>query len=313
MSISSEIRRAGPFAGNGSTVNFPFTFKVFTTAQVVVTRTVSGVDTTLTLTTDYTVSLNSNQDTSPGGTVTMLTAPASGQSITITSNVANLQPTVLANLGGFYPEVLNDSLDRATIQIQQLDERVDRALVIPVSSSGVATQLPAPSSSALIGWNPAGTALQNYNSTALGTTAYQYLHSITATAGQTVIVLPAPYVLAANAITVFLNGLRLDQAADWVETNTTTVTLTSALSLGDTVTVVVNLLAAVATTTITTATPEATAAQIADITHTTNTTSKTIGQLLWDTTNNRLLRASGAAPSSAWYVVGWNGSFITPA
>lgn len=162
MSISSEIRRAGPYSGNGSTTAFAFAFKVFTTAQVVVTRTVSGVETVLTLTTHYTVSLNANQNTNPGGTVTMLTAPAVGQSITITSNVANLQPTAIANLGGFYPEVINDSLDRATIQIQQLDERLDRALVIPVSSSGVSTQLPAPEVNKVLGWNGTGTAVINY-------------------------------------------------------------------------------------------------------------------------------------------------------
>jgi hypothetical protein len=183
MSISSEIRRAGPFAGNGSTVNFPFVFKVFTTAQVVVTRTVSGVDTTLTLTTHYTVSLNSNQDTSPGGTVTMLTAPASGQSITITSNVANLQPTVLANLGGFYPEVINDSLDRATIQIQQLDERVDRALVVPVSSSGVTTQLPAPEAGKVLGWNGAGNAVVNYTASTVIPPVASAIDALTYTAG----------------------------------------------------------------------------------------------------------------------------------
>lgn len=162
MSISSEVRRAGPYSGNGSTTAFAFAFKVFNTSQVVVTRTVSGVETTLTLTTDYTVTLNANQNTNPGGSVTMLTAPATGQSLTITSNVANLQPTAIANLGGFYPEVINDSLDRATIQIQQLDERLDRALVIPVSSNGVSTQLPAPEASKILGWNGAGTAVINY-------------------------------------------------------------------------------------------------------------------------------------------------------
>jgi hypothetical protein len=247
MSISSEIRRAGPFAGNGATVAFPFTFKVFTTAQVVVTRTVSGVETVLTLTTDYTVTLNSNQDTSPGGTVTMLTAPASGQSITITSNVANLQPTVLANLGGFYPEVINDSLDRATIQIQQLDERLDRALVIPVSSSGISTQLPAPSASTIIGWGPTGTSLQNYNPTAIGSTSYQYIHRVIASAGQTAFTLPIAYIPNVNALNIFVNGLRLEQGStqDWVETNTTTVTFNSGLTVGDLVVFVVNVLASV--------------------------------------------------------------------
>jgi hypothetical protein len=245
MTISSETRRAGPYAGNGSTTAFAFAFKVFTTAEVQVTRTASGVDTVLTLTTHYTVTLNANQNLNPGGTVTMLTAPAVGQSITITSNVLNLQPTAVANLGAFYPEVVNDSLDRATIQIQQLDERLDRALVVPVSSSGLNTQLPVPQSNALIGWNSGATALQNVNGTGLGTTTYQYVHRVLATAGQTVFTLPTPYVLNASAITAFVNGLKVEQGStqDWVETNTTTVTFNSGLTVGDLVVFVVNVMA----------------------------------------------------------------------
>ncbi|MBU6407849.1 MAG: hypothetical protein KGS44_12050, partial [Alphaproteobacteria bacterium] len=249
MTISTEIRRAGPYAGNGSTTAFAFAFKVFSTSQVRVTRAVvaTGVETTLALTTDYTVSLNSNQDTNPGGTVTLLVAPTAAQSVTITSNVANLQPTALANLGGFYPDVINDSLDRATIQIQQLDERLDRALVIPVSSTA-STQLPTPQSGALLGWNGGATEIVNYNATTIvGSTAYRYIHRVVATAGQTAFTLPIPYVLNASAIEVFVNGLRLEQGAglDWVETNTTTVTFNSGLASGDLVTFVVNVLATV--------------------------------------------------------------------
>jgi hypothetical protein len=242
MSISSEVRRAGPYSGNGSTVAFAFAFKVFNTSQVVVTRTVSGVETVLTLTTHYTVALNSNQNTNPGGTVTMLSAPAVGQSITITSNVANLQPTAIANLGGFYPEVINDSLDRATIQIQQLDERLDRALVIPVSSSGISTQLPVPQSSKLIGWDSAGTALQNYNNIPVGSTVYQYVHRTIATAGQTAVALPITYTVGAMALSVFVNGLRVEQGSglDYVETNNQTITFTSGLSAGDLVVVAIH-------------------------------------------------------------------------
>jgi hypothetical protein len=245
MTISSETRRAGPYAGNGSTTAFAFAFKVFTTGEVQVTRTASGVDTVLTLTTHYTVTLNANQNLNPGGTVTMLTAPAVGQSITIISNVLNLQPTAVANLGAFYPEVINDSLDRATIQIQQLDERLDRALVVPVSSSGLNTQLPVPQSNALIGWNSGATALQNVNGTGLGTTTYQYVHRVLATAGQTAFTLPTPYVLNASAITAFVNGLKVEQGStqDWVETNTTTVTFNSGLTVGDLVVFVVNVMA----------------------------------------------------------------------
>ena len=279
MSISSEVRRAGPYSGNGSTTAFAFAFKVFNTSQVLVTRTVSGVDTTLTLTTHYTVSLNANQNTNPGGTVTMLAAPVVGQSLTITSNVANLQPTAIANLGGFYPEVINDSLDRATIQIQQLDERLDRALVIPVSSSGVSTQLPAPSSSKLIGWDSAGTALQNYNNIPVGSTVYQYVHRTIATAGQTAVALPITYTVGAMALSVFVNGLRVEQGSglDYVETNSSTITFTSGLAAGDLVVVAIHGDIDAAATP-----PNYTIESIAALRLLTGTTSATQLILLWN-------------------------------
>lgn len=135
MTISSSVRKAGPFAGNDVTTEFPFTFKVFTTADVLVVRADSlGAEYTLVLTTDYTVSLNANQNTNPGGTVTKNTALATGDSLVISSKVGNLQPVDLTNGGGFYPEVINSALDRATIQIQQLDEKVDRSIKVTITS-----------------------------------------------------------------------------------------------------------------------------------------------------------------------------------
>jgi hypothetical protein len=61
----------------------------------------------------------------------------------VTSDLQNLQPTDLTNQGGFYPEVINDALDRATIQIQQLEEKVDRSAKLPITSAGDADQLVA--------------------------------------------------------------------------------------------------------------------------------------------------------------------------
>jgi hypothetical protein len=140
MSISSTTRKAGPYTGNAVTVTFPFAFKVFTSADLVVTQTsLLGVETTLTLTTDYTVSLNANQDTTPGGSITMLVAPASGILITLTSGVAQTQPVVLTNAGGFYPAVINDALDRVTILIQQMAEQLGRAAKVPISGIGSLT------------------------------------------------------------------------------------------------------------------------------------------------------------------------------
>jgi hypothetical protein len=142
LTISSETRKAGPYTGNGVTTTFPFSFKVFTTSDVLVVRTnLTPTESTLTLGTDYTVALNSNQNSNPGGTVTLTSALTTGFLLTLTSQVGYLQPTDLTNQGGFYPTVINDSLDRLTILTQQLDEEVSRAVKTNISSSVTADQL----------------------------------------------------------------------------------------------------------------------------------------------------------------------------
>ena len=143
MSINSgAIRKAGPFSGNGSQTSFPFTFKVFQASDLYVVLTdSSGVETVQTLTSQYTVSLNSNQDTNPGGSVVMLTAPASGYTLTLSSQVPQTQNLVLTNTGGFYPTVLNDEFDKLTILIQQVSEQVGRAAKLPISSTADANTL----------------------------------------------------------------------------------------------------------------------------------------------------------------------------
>ena len=136
MTISSTTRVAGPFIGNGTATVFPFTFKVFAAADLDVIRLNSstGVESTLVLNSDYTVTLNGNQNTNPGGSVTLSAgALATGLTLTITSDIANLQPTDLTNQGGFYPEVITDSLDRATIQIQQMADDLTRSIKTPIS------------------------------------------------------------------------------------------------------------------------------------------------------------------------------------
>lgn len=56
---------------------------------------------------------------------------------------------------------------------------------------------------------------------------------------------------------------------------------------------------------------EDTAANIANIGATINTSNKYSGKKCWDTTNNRLMRASGSAAGDAWYVIDGSAS-VTP-
>ena len=113
MTISSDIRTAGPFTGTGLVSVYPFAFKVFAAAEVVATsNNTSGVLTTLTQPTHYTVTLNSNQNTSPGGTITLAAPLASGFRLEIGSEIT-LYPSCdrtttgcnlfdnLPNYGGF--------------------------------------------------------------------------------------------------------------------------------------------------------------------------------------------------------------------
>jgi hypothetical protein len=144
MTISSEVRKAGPFAGNDVTTSFPFVFKVFTSSDLEVVRAdEDGIETILTQGTDYSVNLNANQNTNPGGTVVLTSPLVVDTTLVLTSRVQNLQPTDLTNQGGFYPKVINDALDRATIQIQQLVEQVDRSAKLPITSAADADSLVA--------------------------------------------------------------------------------------------------------------------------------------------------------------------------
>jgi hypothetical protein len=135
MTISSDIRVV-QYIGSGTVSTYDFDFKVFEKSDLVVITTdlATGVDTTLLLNTNYTVTLNADQNYNAGGTIA-LTAGAlpATQQLTISSDIPNLQPTDLSNQGGFYPDVINNSLDRATIQIQQLHDSMSRALVGPIS------------------------------------------------------------------------------------------------------------------------------------------------------------------------------------
>jgi hypothetical protein len=146
MTISSTTRTAGPFTGNGVATLFPFAFKVFQAADLLVVNVLiaTGIETTLVLTTNYTVALNANQDSNPGGTVTLTAgALAVGYRLIISSDILNLQQTELLNQGGFYPEVLTASLDRATILIQQLQEYIGLALQFPITDPPLNNLLPS--------------------------------------------------------------------------------------------------------------------------------------------------------------------------
>lgn len=168
MTIPSTARRAGPYYGTAAQTVWPFAFKVFDPADVAVIRTSStGVESTLVLNSDYSVTLNANQDTSPGGTVVypLTGSPmAPGNRLTIIGDLDYDQPLDLPDGGNFNPVAMENELDRIVMQLQQLRELLQRAITISASSEPTTdTMLPAPGPFQIIGWNQTGSGLQNYD------------------------------------------------------------------------------------------------------------------------------------------------------
>jgi hypothetical protein len=163
MTISSTSRKAGPYFGNDATVSFGFGFTAYDSldVQAVVTSLSTGAETVLAYGVDYTVSVSTDQDNNPGGTVSLVAGPlASGYKITLLSNIAPTQSVVFTNLGGFFPALLNKVVDRLTALVQQVQAR---ALRMPLTADDdVSNTLPAPVPSTFIGWDATGKHLVAY-------------------------------------------------------------------------------------------------------------------------------------------------------
>lgn len=181
MTVPASSRRAGPFTGNGVTSSFPFTFKVFSTADIQLVRTLT-TGTEVALTTGFSVTLNGDQDNNPGGSINYLLA--SGEKLTIIGALPYEQPADLPTGGAFSATVVENAIDRAVILIQQLLEQVNRGVRLPVSAANVSATLPVPEASKLLGWNTTATALVNLDASALASViAYGNRRTLVANGG----------------------------------------------------------------------------------------------------------------------------------
>lgn len=112
---------------------YAFTFEILTQTDIAVYR----GDTLLTLTTDYTVTINTNGT----GSVTLTTAGTGN--ITIVGARAIQRTSDYTTNGDLFANTLNTDLDSQTIYSQQVAEAVDRAFKIPVTDpTNVVTTLP---------------------------------------------------------------------------------------------------------------------------------------------------------------------------
>jgi len=139
MTVETTARRA-QYDTNGTTGPFtvPFYFLEDSHLQVIHTD-AGGVETTLTLTTDFTVT---GAGVESGGTVTTVASYAAGGHITILRDVPALQETDYTETDAFPAASHERALDLLTMSVQQQAEVIARALVFPPTDEDVPS-LPA--------------------------------------------------------------------------------------------------------------------------------------------------------------------------
>lgn len=222
MTVPSTTRRAGPFLGTGAQVAFPFTFRVFAASDIrVALADADGIETTQLLTTDYTVSINADQDTAPGGTVTMLAAPAVGETLVIVGATPYDQTLDLPSAGNYSPRALENALDRIVFQVQQLAEATGRSLTLPATAAGASTALPAPEAGKVIGWDAAARGLRNIDPATLASiVAYSSRRTLVANGGAASYTLAADPGGASNTL-VAVSGVVQTPGVDYTVSGTT--------------------------------------------------------------------------------------------
>lgn len=180
MTVSSTTNR-NDAVGNGATSIFPYTFRIFSNTDLQVTvRDTDDVETTLALTTDYTVD---GVGDAAGGNVTLVDAGQAwldvdgdlltGFIITIRRVRPFTQETDIRNQGDFFPEVHEDTFDQLLMLLQQVQNDIQGALRLPetVDPATVDTTIPVPAADQAIRWNSAADALENFSPASVGSIA----------------------------------------------------------------------------------------------------------------------------------------------
>ena len=139
MTISTTTIK-NSYSGNNSTTEFAYTFPINTTSEItVIERSATGTETVKsegTGSTNYGIVDNG----ASGGTITMVTAPASGTTLLIRRNTSFTQETDYVANDPFPAETHEDALDKLQMQNQELEEELNRSLKISRTNSMTSTE-----------------------------------------------------------------------------------------------------------------------------------------------------------------------------
>ena len=128
------------YSGNGSTTAFTFTFPINSTSELkVIERSATGAETVKSVgsgSANYAIVDNG----ASGGTVTMVTAPAAGTTLVLIRDTSLTQESDYVENDPFAAETHEDALDKLQMQIQEVQEEVDRSMKISRTNTMTSTE-----------------------------------------------------------------------------------------------------------------------------------------------------------------------------
>lgn len=201
------------FGGNGSTTVFAWSTPLYNTTDLKAILTdANGTDSVP----SYTVVIASDNGSA---TVTLDTAPAVGETLTIYLDVELHQEDDYPEGGEFPEDTFQDQLNRAALQDQGQQQQIDRSLKIPITvdktGGGVSTELPKPEALHLWRWNAANNAIENISIDELVTSSYdtgnystdQFAAGVDFTAGSSTTLTLGASVGTENNTQVYFDGV----------------------------------------------------------------------------------------------------------
>jgi hypothetical protein len=145
---------------NGSATVFSFPYYFFQNAdlKVYLYNELTEEETLLTITTHYTVTGAGNL---AGGSITTVSTYSADYKIIILREVAITQGYDHVDNEAFQAESLEAVYDRLTMIAQQLSEKINRSILLPVTSLISGLSVPDPQANKVLAWNAAADALVN--------------------------------------------------------------------------------------------------------------------------------------------------------
>ena len=158
MTISTLVVK-NSYNGDGSATQFAYQFPIHSTSEIkVIERSAAGVETIKVLGTHYSITDNG----AAGGQVNFNTAPASGVEVVLIRDTNLTQEVDYIANDPFPAETHEGAIDKLTLQIQELQEELDRTLKLSRTNSIASSEITEKATeraNKVLSFNPSGEIL----------------------------------------------------------------------------------------------------------------------------------------------------------